>query len=391
MKKPRNYFLMIVLGMSGLCFLIVGALALSNLSLPRQSESIETLSQADKIRLAETRHLRQTVGDAVWPGWGQAEIASIVYNEGYAFLVGYADPPAGWVKVPAGIQRGGTWELAPDETLEGQPYYLQALPDPDVTPEAFTVLVGEQWVYSLQTFDWAQISLAAQIRGDLPGFLRPVFPYRLFLNQLVSGSDQYITLAAHEAFHAYQGMVVPEKLAEAEETNLAYEGRYPWDDFRLQSDWQNELDLLAEGLQAGDRDSKEELARSFLNVRNNRRKAAGLSPELITYEQQREWLEGLARYAELEIWRQANGEGYAPLAETAELADFKGYVDFQSRWTKEIEQIRRMADDEGDGRFYYSGMAQAFLLDALMPGWKLRALETGVWLEDLLAEAVMNP
>jgi hypothetical protein len=39
-------------------------------------------------------------------------------------------------------------------------------------------------------------------------------------------------------------------------------------------------------------------------------------------------------------------------------------------------------------RFYYSGMAQAVLLDRLMPDWKVRAWSEGVWLEDLLAEAV---
>jgi hypothetical protein len=33
-------------------------------------------------------------------------------------------------------------------------------------------------------------------------------------------------------------------------------------------------------------------------------------------------------------------------------------------------------------------MAQATLLDRLLPGWKARALSEGVWLETLLAEAV---
>ena len=47
-----------------------------------------------------------------------------------------------------------------------------------------------------------------------------------------------------------------------------------------------------------------------------------------------------------------------------------------------------MANDEGDGRFYYSGMAQAFLLDRLLPGWKLRAFTEGAWLDTMLEEAV---
>jgi hypothetical protein len=47
-----------------------------------------------------------------------------------------------------------------------------------------------------------------------------------------------------------------------------------------------------------------------------------------------------------------------------------------------------MAADWGDGRFYYSGMAQAVLLDRLMPGWKDQVLVDGVSLEGLLMTAV---
>jgi hypothetical protein len=107
---------------------------------------------------------------------------------------------------------------------------------------------------------------------------------------------------------------------------------------------------------------------------------------LIAYEQQREWLEGLARYAELEIWRQANSGVYSPLPETASLSDFDNYTGFETRWSQELDQMRRMADDEGDGRFYYSGMAQAYLLDRLMADWKPRAFEDDFWLDDFLSE-----
>jgi hypothetical protein len=40
------------------------------------------------------------------------------------------------------------------------------------------------------------------------------------------------------------------------------------------------------------------------------------------------------------------------------------------------------------GWFNYSGMTQAAPLDRLSPGWKTLALEPGVFLEDLLNEAV---
>ena len=79
--------------------------AVANLGLPQSSPTVETLSEADKIRLAETIHIREQLGNDVFPGWGQADIPAILYNEEYVFLIGFPDPPDGWVKVPAGIQR----------------------------------------------------------------------------------------------------------------------------------------------------------------------------------------------------------------------------------------------------------------------------------------------
>ena len=390
MKKVRKLLLIIPITIIGLLVLLIAVSAISNLGLPQKSAVVENLSETDKIRLAETMHLRQTLGNAVWPGWGQADIPAIVYNEAYAFLVGFPQPPAGWIKVPAGLERGGEWEIVPDDTFDNQPYYRQKLTDPDVTPQAFTVLVGERWVSSLQTWDWATISLMQTIRQDLPSILQPVFPYRLFLGQLLGGSDKYITLTAHEAFHAYEGMQAPEKLAAAENISIQYENQYPWDDPTLQSDWQKELDLLTQALQTTDPAKTKELARQFLRNRTARRDAANLSANLVGYEQQREWEEGLARYAELEIWRLASSGDYTPIPETTVLTDFDQYAGFENRWSQEISQISRMADDQGDGRFYYSGMAQAFMLDRLMPDWKQKAFNEGVWLEDLLAEAAGN-
>jgi hypothetical protein len=53
--------------------------------------------------------------------------------------------------------------------------------------------------------------------------------------------------------------------------------------------------------------------------------------------------------------------------------------------------MKRQAALEGDVRFYYTGMAQAVLLDRLMPDWKAHILTETVALEDLLREAVQQP
>lgn len=388
MKSLRKFIAITFLGLISICLLALVVSALSNLNLPEHSPVTERLSGYDKIRLEEMLHLRQAVGDDVWPGWGQAEIPAIQYNEEYAFLVGYADPPDGWTNVSSNQKRGGPWEVVPEDVFHGQVYHRQHLPAPDITPQAFAVLIGDRWVSSIGTYDWMKISLTQTIRQDLPSFLRPVFPSQIFVNQLVGGSDKYISLSAHEAFHAYQGMLAPEKLTASELASSQFENQYPWDDVSLKADWQAELDILAEALRSTEQSRTVELVRQFLDLRNARRESASLSPELITYENQREWLEGLARYAELEIWRKASENAYAPIADTSTLPDFDGYAGFDRRWSQEISQLTMMADDEGDGRFYYSGMAQAFLLDRLMPGWKSQAFEEGIWLDGLLAVAI---
>ena len=59
---------------------------------------------------------------------------------------------------------------------------------------------------------------------------------------------------------------------------------------------------------------------------------------------------------ELETWRQASeSESYEPIPAIWADPDFAGYATYDKRWSQEIDQIRRMAKDEGDGRFYYSG------------------------------------
>ncbi|PKO05813.1 MAG: hypothetical protein CVU41_10355 [Chloroflexi bacterium HGW-Chloroflexi-3] len=115
-----------------------------------------------------------------------------------------------------------------------------------------------------------------------------------------------------------------------------------------------------------------------------------LSNDMIRYENQREWVEGMARYAELETWRLATtNEEYQPLVEMHSDRKFKEYQSFDNRWSRELDQISRMVEDEGDGRFYYSGMAQAYLLDQLDPSWKLTlAADPMLNLEDLLRQAM---
>lgn len=383
-KSIRFLALAIMIG----CVSLAMILGISNLTFDTTLKSPNELSREDKIILQEIENLVDTLGNSVFPQFGETNIPTILYNSKYAFLVGISDPADGWVKVPQGTIRGTKWEPVPDETLLDAPIYRQPLQDSKIIPEAFTVQVGDKWVASMQTYDWMRISLFEMIQADLPKAIQPIFPYRLFISQLVNGQDQYISLIVHERLHGYQGILAEGKFSQAEMTNDEFQDQYPWDNEPLEDAWKAELILLSDALKADNLDTMNILAKEFLAMREERRKQSSLPLELIELEQQREWLEGLARYAELKIWELASAAKYTPIPETTQLSNFDNYQNFDSRWKAELNQFSLVVNDAGDVRFYYSGMAQAYLLDQLMPDWKTHILEEGVWLEDLLAEAV---
>lgn len=383
-SRLRNACLFIPLGLTGLCLLVVAVSALSNLGLPQQSSTVDHLSDLEKARLSEVLHLRSTLGDSVWPEWGQADIPLIVYNEQYAFLLGYPNPPDGWMKVPSLEERGGPWEEVSNDSFEGNPYYRTLLTDPQKTPEGFTVLVGDRWVASFQTREYGQVEFYRGFRAELPPVISSIVPVRLVWALLMGKTDSYIAALEHESFHAYQGILNPDRLAEAERS-FGVEEAYPFD--AMEYPWQQEMDTLLQAALAADLSDARQLARQFLQMRAERR--AGLSPEQVDFERLREWEEGLAKYAELEITRQAGAVmDYQPVQEVLQDADFKSYQGQQQFWSSQLKEASRTAGRSGDARFYYSGNALAVVLDRLAPEWKPRALPGGEFLDNLLQDAV---
>ena len=390
-EKRRHGCLNALLVFVAFLLALVGLAYRDNHALPAASPVLERLSAADQARLGEAIHVRQSLGDRVWTGFGSADIPILTFNERYAFLVGLPDPAAGWRSVPQDAQFGGAWQSVPDETFQGQTYYRQELDLTRDSTQNFTVQVGEHYVASITTGDYAPIGMGQAVRSQLPPLLTDLFPLRWYIHLALRGSDGYISLAAHESYHAYVGSLAPQKLIRAEQASRLAD-RYPWEEQPLIDAWQEELDLLSLAAEAawGEATDGEalDLAQRFLATRQKRYLTLGLPRELIAYEQQREWSEGLARYVELDTWRQAYlNKDYQPLPAALALADFDAYQGFPQRLAQEIDQIPRMASDVGDGRFYYSGFAQAALLDRLLPGWKERAMQEGVWLDELLKEA----
>ncbi len=357
--------------------ILFSVIAVVNLNLPTESPMIDRLTPIEQTRMAEVSHLQQTLGNEIWPGWGGHEAPILIYNEKYAFLIGVNDPSPGWIRVPYKTLEGSDWEKVPGNFS----YHRQPLPETGETPQAFIVEVGEHFVASMTTKDWTQIQLMSLIKSDLPNFLKPIMPYSLFINQF--NSDWHVAGILHESFHAFQASQSFDRLKSAENATAFYR-EYPWNKFEFREAWLQERQLLAKALVEEDSTEIKMILQEWLSVRIERR--TFLDSSLIHYEKEREWLEGLAKYVELQSWILASDKlKYTPLADMKNDPDFDFYQHANEQRKQEIRQLQSDLQFS-ETIFYYSGWAQAEILDRLYPNWKAKAFEPGVYLDELLEE-----
>ncbi len=366
-RRFTLYALTIVAGMVISCAVLALIGYNSNQKLPTGPEVTDRMDPLDKVRRSEALHLKTELGDSVWPGYAALDTPVIIWNDDYEFLFGISNPPSEWEEVPA-------------DDFEGQPYFRRPAND----PQNFAVPIGDQWAASIFTKHLVDFALISAISDLLPPVIVDIFPYRIFIQP----SELQISAVQHEYFHVVQVKFAPQKFAEAEAI-YEYEDQYWKSDSKKQPAWDEEIDLLIKAVGASWEGDAAELGRQFLAQRDQRRREFGLGAEMVAYEVLIEWLEGTAKYVGLRSWEAAGSDhGYLSLAEMEADPDFKDYETFKSHWNQEMRQARQQAGREGDVRFYYTGMLQAYLLDRLMPDWKDHIMEDGIYLEDLLRDAV---
>ena len=294
------------------------------------------LSADDKAQLSETLRLQRELGDKVWPGLGRAHIPVILYNERYEFLTGKTDPPAPWAVVDG-------------DNFNGEKYYRRNASN----SQAFAVEVGDQWVGSMSTLEWMNRRSPLKLSRDF-----------------------HVVAVLHEMFHVYQATSSSQRFKQALRVYAA-EARYPGKEAEFAAAWDREGHLLATALKATDDAGTRRAVRDFLQTRDARRAQAALSADLLAYERELEWLEGLAKYIEIRFYELAASHRSDPA--------YSSYRPGLPYWqTNFVLLERQLARQNGDLRFYLSGMAQARLLDGLSPGWKEKAMGSGVYLEDML-------
>jgi hypothetical protein len=302
-----------------------------------------TLSAVDKVEAETALRLKKELGDSVWPGLAGADIPLVLYSEQFEFLL-------------AAGQADSSWEKVEGDDFRGRPYFRREAQK----PQAFALRVGSGWAASSPTLEY--------MNGRSPFKLKP---------------DFHVVLILHEAFHAFQALRAPVRFSEALAVyKLA--GSYPSEDAAFAAAWNAEGAALDEALEAPDDAGAAGWGRRFLQIRDGRRKAAALGSELIDYERQLEWLEGLAEYAEWRFYVLA-----AAQAPEADPVHFGPRLPPFLQW--DFARLKRqLGAQEDDLRFYLSGEAQARLLDRLSPEWKSRIPLAKADLEEALREALAS-
>lgn len=336
--RIRKIMKRIAIGFFGLVALALILLVLNNRIVSGRYSSAVTDSPdltAEEVASANDVYgFLMEKGESILPGFHGKDIDLILYNEAYEFLF-------------AAAESGPEWELVGSGVLPGRNLYRR----PADNPQAFAVFVTDRWVGSMSTRDHFNKSMSAQVG--------PVFPPQLILLD----EEHYKGVVIHEMVHALQGKQDDgrlKRLSSLHDISAAYEDDGTFHDLILE-----EASALDQAIRAEGTEEVAQHARMFLQTRQERRTAMGMSAQEAEAEKDFEWLEGLARYAEFKA-----SEGSGSMVRTR------------------LDRIEEKVRTRGDDRYYTLGMAQAMALDLLEEDWKAEVFESDFNLEDRLAELV---
>ncbi|MEM7201073.1 MAG: sigma-70 family RNA polymerase sigma factor [Planctomycetota bacterium] len=302
---------------------------------PAETRWLQTLEQARTVAAA--------AGESVWPGYDFRELPIAIFERGgRALLVQHPSPPDGYSPLPA--RRG---------------VELQAHRGP------------------------TGVQMNANTAGRLGGAVCAFVGARSLATDGPRARD--VALVLHESGHAFQHGAPAGGAMRWPTENAQLVASYPVNAPDNNAWARLEAVALAQALEAGADTAMREHGRAFCKLRAHRQ--AQLDPALAQFERHAEQNEGLAEYVALRaISRVAVAE-----ARRLGLVDPSAYGPAGTAMRDLVESLRR-ANVAGAGaarrRFYWTGAAQAFLLDRLHPEWKAQLRPGGPALQDLLAAAL---
>jgi hypothetical protein len=291
----------------------------------------------DRIRLAEAFRMNEKLSERVWRGWSKVPFAVLLVTPEYEFLVRHPRPSKDFT--PLGY----------DPLLESQIYFRKRVNDQHLLA-TFTAVSGVSTIVIGQPE-----------------------------NTDARTSTRWVVTLFHEHFHQMQDST-PGFYAEANALGLAHGDEtgmwmlnFPFAYEKLEV--KEQFSVMSRSLRRalGSRERKDFRARLSTYLAERKHFEELLVPDDYKYLSFQLWKEGVARYTEYRIAKEA-ATRYKPTKAFASLQDFTPFVE-DARQTLE----RIMTDLEGmslDKRqrtaFYPLGAAEALLLDRANPKWRKR-------------------
>lgn len=291
------------------------------------------LSEKDISRAHEIFQYLNDDGNSIFNGFDGNDMNLLLYNEVYEFL--FSDFQ------PSGLE----WTyIGKDEALDRSIYRRKA-----ENSQAFAVKIDSTLVGSFPTKD----TYHKQILSEIPIFFPP---------QLVSADELYYrAIVIHEIAHAFQGKYNSYRLDKAEHLHNVCSTYYT--DSKFNSLIEKEGEYLEAAIKASDSTTALENVQAFLDTRAQRRNDFSMTNQQILEEQEMEWLEGLARYAE-----------------------YKASQGSSSTIAKGLTNISQKVKTTGDDRYYTLGMAEYMVILKLDPAYEKSIINDNVALEDILSK-----
>jgi hypothetical protein len=294
-----------------------------------------SLTDIDRVRLAEAFRLGDLWGNQLWANWNKAPFAVLLVTPEYEFLIRHPKPSA-------------DFKLVNDDRLLKSKVYYRQRTHPQNLLATFPAVGG----------------IPTIVIGQAE-------------NTDKKTSTPWVITMLHEHFHqlqysqpGYYDAVNALGLTRGDQTGmwmLNYPFPYNWHE--MNEHFSHLSKLLAEAVQAkGDSDFRVKLA-AYLKQR--RELEHTLSPDDYKYFSFQMWQEGIARYTE---YRMANlaAASYGPTKRFRALKDYEPFSEV-------AEKIRRGVLDEltnanlGESKrviFYALGAGEGLLLDRVNPRWR---------------------
>ncbi|MHC9537989.1 MAG: hypothetical protein AB9903_00565 [Vulcanimicrobiota bacterium] len=331
------------------------------------------------ISLKECRNITSVLGDELFPGFYFKGTAVLLYRPNIQdVLINFPGKPEGF-ELLTGFNPLGNEAVY---IRNGTTHFKIDAQNTATKIEDVDVLVVADMFSQMRS----QIShmVSSQSREKVDKWLEQ-------WNFMQSPYDE-ITMLLHEAFHAFQNKMAPEK--HPDETILT---DYPVLDPVNNALIEIEGKILKDALLAGAEAERMRKTKEFVAVRALRQ--GRLDRKLAEYENLGEYDEGTAKYIEYRFLR--IGKLVKPIPEMYYRAGFNGYDDpLKERFKNLLDRMTAITSLDKNSSFnrfsafpvryrtYDMGACQSLLLDYCHPGWKEKIFAKDITLCGLLEDAM---